>query len=299
MPVASAPPPPPSPEPARVRADEVQAQSSAPAIQADDSVPPVQVTSAVRAEAALATSSTTSTHLFSDAPARAGYPNSWTVLKNVGYESAYDETFRNPAWVAYHLHGTAGTSAPRPNGYKTDLRTVSQVTQTDYPRGYDHGHMAPNEAIAEYYGDKAQAETFLMTNMLPQRHGLNAGPWKSEETMEYAKWEPEFHDVWVIAGPVYTTADDQQPLEPSNRYGVKQVCIPVACFKIVTTLRSGGQIQTLAFIMPQEPGPGHAAREYLTSIREIERRTGLNFFSSLSKAKQDALETSTAPAVWR
>ncbi|MEO6876568.1 MAG: DNA/RNA non-specific endonuclease [Opitutaceae bacterium] len=256
------------------------------------------MTTAQLAEApALASTSTTSAYLYSDAPTRAGYPNRWTLLTNAGYESAYDETFRNPAWVAYHLHGTAGTSAPRQNGYTTDLRTVAKVAQTDYPHGYDHGHMAPNEAIAEFYGDAAQAETFLMTNMLPQRHGLNAGPWKSEETMEYAKWEPEFHDVWVIDGPVYTTADGQA-LVPTDRYGAKQVGIPVACFKIVMTKRSGGQIQTLAFIMPQEPGPGHAAREYLTSIREIERRTGLNFFSSLPKAKQDALETGTARAVW-
>lgn len=239
----------------------------------------------------------TNRFLLADAPTSTTYPNPWVVLSNVGYQSAYDETFRNPAWVSYHLSGTAGTSAPRPSGYPTDTRSTAAVTAADYPPGYDHGHMAPNEAIAEFFGDAAQAETFLMTNMLPQKAGLNRGPWKSLETLEYSRWEPEFHDVWVIDGPVYTTADDQ-PINPTDRYGTKQVCIPVACFKVIMVQDGSGKIRTLAFIMPQDPGTGHKPKEYLTSIREVERRTGLNFFSAWTAARQDAIETVVAADVW-
>lgn len=199
--------------------------------------------------------------------------------------------------MAYHLHGTEGTTAPRPSGYATDTRTVSKVTAGDYPPGYDHGHMAPNSAIGRYFSDAAQKETFLMTNMLPQKHELNAGPWELEEALEYSKWEPKFHDVWVIDGPVYTTTNDQ-PINPKNRFGPKQICIPVSCFKIVVAKRTNGEIQTLAFIMPQNPGPGHQPVEYLTSIRNVERRTGLNFFSSMTKPQQDAIEIPAAVAVW-
>src|ERR1019366_2445215 len=72
-------------------------------------------------------------YLFSDAPSATTYPNSWTILTNIGYESAYDETFENPAWVAYHLTGPAGTPAPRPSaGYPTDTRPQSRVSETDY-----------------------------------------------------------------------------------------------------------------------------------------------------------------------
>jgi len=246
---------------------------------------------------ATAIAQTGNKYLVGDAPVAETYPNSWTVLDNIGYESAYDETFKNPAWVAYHLEAPARTPAPRPSiGYPTDTRTESKVTAADYPSGYDHGHMASNNCIASFYSATAQDETFLMTNMLSQRHGLNAGPWKSVEGAE-VKWATANHDVWVICGPVYTTATNQA-IDPKRRYGPKKVCISPYCFKVVITKRNGGTIDTLAFIMPQEKASGHKPREFLTSIREIEERTGLNFFSSLSAAEQDEIEEKVATDLW-
>jgi len=150
---------------------------------------------------------------------------------------------------------TAVHSKPRPAGYPTDDRTSSKVAEDDYPKGYDHGHMAPNEAIAIFFGDQAQDETFFMTNMLPQLPGLNRGPWKSVETAEQSKWVAATHDIWVICGPVYTTAADQ-PVNPTDRRGPKNVCIPVACFKVIMAEDMTGQLQTLAFIMPEENASG-------------------------------------------
>jgi len=235
--------------------------------------------------------------LYADAPVSSGYPNSWTVLSNIGYNSAYDETYKNPAWVAYHLTGATQTVQPRPSGYPTDTRTVSKVDAADYPRGYDHGHMAPNYSIALHFGDAAQGETFLMSNMLPQRPGLNRGPWKVVETAEYTTWAPAYHDVWVICGPIYTLSANE-PVNPSNRYGPKQICIPVACFKVVFAKGTDGDLKTLAFIMPQENASGHRPTEFLKSIREVERRTGLDFFSSLSQTQQDEIETKVATQLW-
>ena len=236
-------------------------------------------------------------YLVGDAPESETYPNTWTVLTNTGYESAYDETFKNPVWVAYHLSGPAHTPSPRPAiGYPTDNRTQAKLTATDYPSGYDHGHMAPNNAIATYFTDAAQDETFLMSNMLPQRHGLNAGPWKSVETAE-VKWVPLKHDIWVICGPVYTRTDNQ-PITPTKRLGPKKVCVPPYCFKIIITKDSAGKFETLAFIMPQEKATGHKPKEFLTSIREVEERTGLNFFASLKPAEQDAIEEEVASDLW-
>lgn len=261
--------------------------------------PPTPAVESVSPTHALPPSVSGDKFLLSDAPTSTSYPNSWTVLTNIGYESAYDETFRNPVWVAYHLPGRPVAVLERPNSnYPTDTRTTSLVTATDYPAGYDHGHMAPNYSIALYFGEAAQAETFLMSNMLAQKPGLNRGPWKSLETLEYTNWAISGHELWVICGPVYTTADDQ-PINPTERYGAKAVCIPVACFKIEIMEDEAGGIRTLAFIMPQNPGTGHKPKDYLTSIREIERRTGLNFFSTWTKAKQDALETVTAGDVWQ
>jgi endonuclease G len=249
----------------------------------------VSVQAASKAQASLQDQ----TFLFADAPAPVHYPNSWTVLVNHGYESAYDEVFKNPAWVAYHISGTPGSHpGPRPSGYPTDTRTTSQLEAADYPPGYDHGHMACNETIGEFFGDQGQADSFLMTNMVPQKHGLNAGPWKSVETEERTDWVKTYHDVWVIAGPVYTTEDDQ-PVAPKTHFGNKKLCIPVACFKIVCATDTTGKLHTIAFIMPQDGAKGHKPAAFATSIREVERRTQLNFFSTRQKSEQDEIELPT------
>ena len=237
-------------------------------------------------------------YLYADAPTRTTYPNQWVVLTNVGYQSAYDESFKNPAWVAYHLSGVSQFLVnPRPPGYPTDDRTTSKVDEADYPSGYDHGHLAPNNAIGLFFGDQGQDETFFMSNMLPQKHGLNAGPWKTVETAEYTRWTGSGKQIWIIAGPVYTDTDNQ-PVNPTNRAPPKQVCIPVACFKIVMAEDLTGKLQTMAFIMPQENAAGHKPAEFLFSIRTIEKRTGLNFFSSWPQALQDEIELKVADKLW-
>ncbi len=55
-----------------------------------------------------------------------------------------------------------------------DTLTIAKVTHNDYTHsGYDRGHMAPNYAIATRYGQEAQKETFLMSNIVPQLGNLN------------------------------------------------------------------------------------------------------------------------------
>lgn len=238
-------------------------------------------------------------YLLSEAPASETYPNQWHLLTRKGYESAYDETFMTPAWVAYHLsQTTAHDPGVRPDpGYPTDTDSTCQLSASDYPSGYDHGHMASNNTIASFYDDDAQLETFKMTNMVPQRHGLNAGPWKTIESNE-VKWTKTNKELWVICGPVYTTTADQD-IDPKKRLGPRKIPIPPACFKIIMVKKPDGQIATLAFIMPQENASGHKPKEFLTSVREIERRTGLNFFASMTAAEQDEIEEAVASDIWK
>ncbi len=54
----------------------------------------------------------------------------------------------------------------------------------------------------------------------------------------------------------------------------------------------------MAFIMPQEGAAGIKPAEFLTSSREVERRTRLNFFSSLPQNKQNEIEAKVAAKLW-
>jgi endonuclease G, mitochondrial len=178
---------------------------------------------------------------------------------------------------------------PRPEVFETDLRTAARVAPADYTNsGYDRGHMAPNYAIATRYGEEAQRETFLMSNIVPQRHALNAGVWKQMEMNVATSYPARFGEVWVIVGPVFGSRAEKL------RNGT---VVPEAFFKIVID-ESDGRVRAQAFIFPQETPAGAEAGGYLVSIDEIEQRTGLDFLPELPDTAEDALEAKRAERVW-
>lgn len=216
------------------------------------------------------------------------------LLKNRGYVVGYDETTANPAWVAYKVFPPKSFETGVRPDFEPDLRTRSRVAPADYARsGYDRGHMAPNQAMGACYGDAAQRESFLMSNIVPQLHEVNAGLWKELEQRILKRYTRAFGDVWVVCGPLYGERSRAKPLKG-------KIAVPDAFFLVVADRDEtcGNALRTLAFVVPHEKNLDGNARAYLTSIREIERRSGLDFFSALDAATQDALELKPAKTVW-
>ena len=211
------------------------------------------------------------------------------VLFNSGYAVGYSEALGNPLWVAYRMRDLDWQEpAPRPEEFRMDKRTAARVEPDDYTRsGYDRGHMAPNYGIATRFGRQAQEETFLMSNISPQKHGLNAGVWKTLEQRIATNYPGRFGEVWVLAGPVF-------PARPERLK--KRVAVPSAFFMIVVD-ESEGRVRAEAFVMPQDAA-GATLDAYLTSIDEIERRTGLDFLSALPDMAEAALESRRATRAW-
>ncbi len=110
------------------------------------------------------------------AVAGAGHEVDYELLKNSAYMVGYSEERRDPLWVAYRVfHLDPPLNFPRPTGkFLTDARSADRVKHEDFTgSGYDRGHMAPNESIVRDYGQQAQIETFLLTNICPQSPELN------------------------------------------------------------------------------------------------------------------------------
>jgi endonuclease G len=219
-------------------------------------------------------------------PKTSNYPV--TVLTNTGYLVGYSESRKDPVWVCYRLFRPDSFQAPpRPQGFLTDYRTTARANSHDYTgSGYDRGHMAPNYAIAVCYGPKAQRETFLMSNILPQRPALNRQIWERLEQTEIKEYAPRYQQIWVIGGPIFKNRNRLSGGED----------IPDACFKII--VREDGQPSVLAFIMPQSVKGTESVQQYLTSIDEIEKETGLDFFSAMPSDLQQRFEAEAARAMW-
>lgn len=212
------------------------------------------------------------------------------VLANTGYVVGYSDELGNPLWAAYRVRDTEPQEAPaRPDEFAVDPRTVARIDPDVYTRsGYDRGHLAPNFAIAAHFGPHAQRETFLMSNITPQKHGLNAGLWKQIEQRIARNYPGRFGEVWVLAGPVFGVRPEKIR---------RRVAVPEACYMIIVD-ESDGRVRALAFLFPQEPTEQASLGDYLTSIDEIERRTGLDFLPELPDPAESALEALTVGRVW-
>jgi endonuclease G, mitochondrial len=231
------------------------------------------------------------THVYGGLPVAGRGSLAIRVLPNKGYVAGYSEARENPAWVGYRMGDVARLEAPapRPDDFETDPRTVARVPSSAYTNsGYDRGHLAPNYAVATRYGGAAQRETFLMSNIVPQRHALNAGPWKEMEMKVATSYPGRFGEVWVLAGPVFGA----RPVKLANG-----TAIPEAFFMIVLD-ESDGRLRALALLFPQETPAGADLERFVVSIDEVERRTGLDFLAELDDAIETALEGKRAERVW-
>ena len=213
------------------------------------------------------------------------------LLSNRAYMVGYDETMRNPAWVAYYLEsGEGSATSERPETFNADRRTRARVGHYDYSNtGYDRGHMAPNYAIDTVFGEGAQKETFLMSNIVPQRPELNQGPWKEFEQVVANRYLKDYQALWVVTGPIYR--DPVQRL-PSG------VAIPAAFYKIVVDVVEPAGVRALALVLEQDVADSRKMSRHLVSIDEVEAATGLDFLSLLDDSAEAALEADLPKRLW-
>ena len=229
--------------------------------------------------------------LYGGLPQAASDDAQYEVLRNSAYVVGSSEKRRDPLWVAYHLKATSNHSAPpRPRGFLPDGRTAAHIESRDYAQsGYDRGHMCPNHAIGAHFGAAAQEETFLMSNVIPQKHELNAGIWEELEHQESDVYPNDYGEVWVIDGPVF-----HEPARTLDRSGV---AIPDACYKIIVRLETGHP-HVMPVVMPQNVGHDRAIGRYLTRVRQIEDQIHLRFFTALKPEERARVEEEQPAAPW-
>jgi endonuclease G, mitochondrial len=189
------------------------------------------------------------------------------VLRNAGYTVGYSPKARLPLWVFFRLD----TSHPlfplyrRPHiEFYPDERVSDPVYSSEYTHtGYQRGHMATSATIGIYFGSAAQAETFRLTNVVPQLGWNNEGIWNTLERIECDDYPKRYGVTESVCGPVLG----------NQRMG--RLPVPRALYKIIE--RPDGKC--VAFLIPQD-GPEIPSSDLdheLTSVAQIEQVTGLVF----------------------
>ena len=138
-----------------------------------------------------------------------------------------------------------------------------------YNSGLDRGHMCP--AGDNKWSQQAMDECFLMTNMCPQNHSLNAGVWNTIE-QQCRNWAKQYGKVYIVCGPIFLN-------KQHRKLGKNKVVVPDAFFKVV--LHTGKNPQAVGFICRNQSQKGRKKTEFVNSVDEVERITGYDFFPQL------------------
>ena len=214
-------------------------------------------------------------------------PSTWTRnLRSEAFLVGYSDIRGNPLWVSYKIKAIPQKAKrlKRPSKFELDWRSINKVTHKDYTHsGYDRGHMAPNYAISRLFGKQAQLETFVMTNITPQKPKLNRGLWKKLEMLEIKKFTQLANNVWVTTGTLFTG-------EKHYLKNADNVEIPDAFYKIYAIQLEKETPRLLAFLIPQNTKKTDKLEDFIVSVDKIEALTGLDFFHELDDTIETPLE---------
>ncbi|MDB4928558.1 MAG: hypothetical protein JWM10_1042 [Myxococcaceae bacterium] len=238
------------------------------------------------------------------------------VLVKPQYVVSYNRFRNDPNWVAWRLTAAdLGTVGRTQRTFSPDPQLpdgVYRVHHRDYAgSGYDHGHLCPSAERTATFDDNAA--TFLTTNIVPQRHAINAGAWESLERWSVEKAR-EGWDLFIVAGgrwdpscatdssPLGAVPGDACPSVGRSPDPARRVAIPISTWKVIVLVPRGHGLDAVtagtpvvAVEMPNEAGSGHDWERYAVSVDELEARTGYDFLNLVAGAVQQRIEA----AAWR
>ena len=219
---------------------------------------------------------------------RVGRGTSEIMLERRGYVTSYNKQRKTPNWVAWtltkaHTYGDLQRQNERFEE-DTDVPAPRATYQDYYNSRYDRGHMCP--AGDNKWDQQAMTESFLMTNICPQNHGLYKEDWNALEK-QCRTWARRYGEVTVVCGPIY---------EGEPRFiGRNRVQVPSGFFKVV--YREKPQRKAIGFIFRND-GNRQPWRERACSVDDVEERTGYNFFPDLPDDVEDLIEAEELLRDW-
>lgn len=203
------------------------------------------------------------------------------IVRHVGYTCSFNSQRGVPNWVAWKLTADHVDGPYKRQGiqFSPDPDVADSPDTYDYMRsGYDRGHQCPS--ADNRWSQKAQEECFYMTNMCPQDHSLNSGDWSELET-QCRTWARKHGAVYIVCGPIFYR-------HKPKTIGKHKVWVPDAFFKVVLT--TDGEPRACGFIYKNTEG-NRPMGDYVNSVDQVERITGLDFFSKLPDKVEKAVES--------
>lgn len=208
-----------------------------------------------------------------------------------GFALSFNPELHIPNYVVWELTAqearSSATSRDRAQ-FAPDDDVEGCAALADYRgSGFDRGHMAP--AADMKWSERAMADCHLLTNIAPQTHSLNGGPWKTIED-NCRNWAMRDSAIVIICGPVVTD-------RLTHTIGENRVAVPDRFFKVVLAPYADPP-RGIGFLMSNYDTSG-GAQASAVSIDQVEAVTGYDFFSALPDDIEADVEAQCSYSQWQ
>lgn len=215
-----------------------------------------------------------------------------TLLRHSGYTVSYNMNYNEAHWSAWVLTAkrTQGKAKRDNFTFSPDplLPEAQAVVTQDYSgSGYDRGHLCP--AGDNKWNETAMKECFYLSNICPQKPDLNRGDWKELEDL-CRDWANDGYTLYIICGPLFTSS------KPKHIGKQHKIAVPDGFFKVILR-QKGNKKEALGFLY-KNGNQNMPVAAHATSVDEVEKLSGFDFFSQLPDAIENRLESEKNPDKW-
>lgn len=214
------------------------------------------------------------------------------------YALSYNNSKGTANWVSWQLNASWLGKVERCRSFSPDPNLPSGfkvVLPSDYTNsGFSRGHLTRSRDRSATSTDNCA--TFLMTNIVPQTQDNNEGPWLELENLAKDLAESG-KELYIIAGPWGEGATGLKGIK--TKIGKNRISVPSTLWKIVVILDKPGlgingiktDTRIIAVNIPNQLGiKTNSYKNYLITVKELEKLTGYNFLSNVPKHVQDVIE---------
>ncbi len=215
------------------------------------------------------------------------------IVIHEGFTLSYNRRHLVPNWVAWVLTPERNNGPEkRANDFQPDFTIENGpiAYDTDYRRsGYDRGHMCPS--ADNKHTREAMNDCFLLSNMCPQTHKLNAGDWAELESL-CRHWARDYDSIYIVCGPIIEKGVAYETI------GENHVLVPQQFYKVILRWTGENSAEAIGFIMNNDDSNRPIA-SYAVTVDSVEARTGINFFSKFPKDVERRAESTFDCSKWK
>lgn len=216
---------------------------------------------------------------------RYGAPVCDEILIGRYFTIGYSWYFRQAKWALEIINRNdyLMSDVERLNNFRADIRIPERFRAGLNPyhgSGYDRGHLvasANNNVL-----DIQNSETFLMSNMSPQKPNFNRRIWKDlEEATRKLNDQDDILETYVLTCPVFYFGRAVETIGDENDdYGI-DIPVPHAFIKSVLAEDKRGKLKLWTFEMENKELNGNL-EDYLVVTYDAEQIVGGRFWDRIS-----------------